>query len=120
MAATKLRDAVLAAARQVTAEYADKAAPLEGIVCGNTEIAAEVYDAEHTEEVELDDGSIETVTFRASVADYLRTIAGEQVAAVNWTVEGGEVRRVSFLESGSETIDNYDGSRWSSSNQWEV
>ena len=120
MAATKLRGAVLAAARQVTAEYAEKAIPLEGIVCGNTEIAAEVYDAEHTEEVELEDGSIETVTFRASVADYLRTIAGEQVAAVNWVVDGGEVSRVSFLEIGSETIDNYDGSRWSSSNQWEV
>ena len=120
MAATKLREAVLAAAEQITAEHAENLVPLNGIVCGNTEVAAEVYDVEYTEEVEQEDGSAVAVTFRASVADYLRTIAGEQVAAVNWTVEGGEVRRVSFLESGSETIDNYDGSRWSSSNQWEV
>lgn len=120
MAATKLRGAVLAAARQVTAEYAEKAEALDGVVCGNTDIDPAVYDHTYDEEVELEDGTTETVTFRASVADYLRTIAGEQVAAVNWTVEGGEVRRVSFLEYGSETIDNYDGSEWSSSNQWEV
>ena len=111
---------MLAAAVQITAEHDEKLVPLDGIVCGNTEVAAEVDDVEYTEEVEQEDGSAVTVTFRASVADYLRTIAGEQVAAVNWPVEGGEVRRVSFLEYGSETIDNYDGSRWSSSNQWEV
>ena len=111
---------MLAAAEQITAEHAENLVPLNGIVCGNTEVAAEVYDVEYTEEVEQEDGSAVAVTFRASVADYLRTIAGEQVAAVNWVVDGGEVSRMSFLESGSETIDNYDGSRWSSSNQWEV
>lgn len=120
MAATKLRSAVLAAARQVADEYAEKAEALEGVVCGNTDIDPAVYDHTYDEEVELEDGTTETATFRASVADYVRTIAGESVAALNWTVECGEVRCVSFLEEGAETIDNYDGSEWSSSHDWEV
>ena len=120
MAATKLRSAVLAAARKVTGEYAEKAEPLEGVVCGNTDIDPAVYDHTYDEEVFNDAATTETYTFRASVADYVRTIAGGAVSAVNWVVDAGEVTRVSFLADNAETIDNYDGSEWSSSHDWEV
>lgn len=120
MAATSTRDLVLASVGLVTAAYADKGEALDGVVCGNTECSPAVYDHTYVVEVENEDGTKEADEFRASVADYVRTLAGDSIAAVNWLVEGGAVTRVSFLEGGAELIDNWDGTEWSSSDEWEV
>ena len=119
MAATSTRDLVLDTVRLVTTQHAAAGVALDGVVCGNCEVSPAVYDHTYTVEVEAEDGSKEEREQRASVADYVRTMAGESVAAVNWLVEGGEVARVSFLEDGAELIDNWDG-EWSSSDEWEV
>lgn len=120
MAATSIRELVLASVRTATARHAEAGVPLDGIVCGNTEADVRVYDHTETVEVEDEDGTIQTVEQRASVADYLRTMTGPVVAAVNWYVAGGEVTRISFMAVGAELIDNWDGSGWELSDMWEV
>ena len=119
MAATSTRDLVLDTVRFVTTQHAVAGIALDGVVCGNCEVAPEVYDSVSTVEEETEDGGKEEREQRASVADYVRTMAGESVAAVNWLVESGKVTRVSFLEAGAELIDNW-GGEWSSSDEWEV
>lgn len=120
MAATSVQELVLESVRTATARHAEAGVPLSGIVCGNTEADVRVYDHTETVEVEGDDGETQPVEQRASVADYLRTMTGPVVAAVNWTVEGGEVTSISFMAQGAEQIDNWDGSEWAVSDMWEV
>lgn len=120
MAATSVQELVLTSVRIATARHAEAGAPLDGIVCGNTEVNVKVYDHTETIEVEGEDGAVETVEQRASVADYLRTMTGPVLAAVNWVVTDGEVSRVSFMAQDAELIDNWDGSEWAASDKWEV
>lgn len=119
MAATSTRELVLSSCRIATIRHAEAGIPLDGVVCGNSEVSPLVYDHAETIEVEDEDGTKREVEQRASVADYIRTMTGGSVCAVNWLVEGGEVARVSFLESGAELIDNWSG-EWASGDEWEV
>lgn len=120
MAATSVQELVLASARIATIRHAEAGVPLDGIVCGNTEVNVKVYDHTETIEVEDEDGNKQTVEQRASIADYLRTMTGPVLAAINWVVADGEVSRVSFMAQDAELIDNWDGSEWAVSDKWEV
>lgn len=120
MAATSVQELVLASVITATARHAEAGVPLDGIVCGNTEADVRVYDHTESIEVEDEDGTTRTVEQRASVADYLRTMTGPVVAAINWRVDGGEVTRISFMAEGADHIDNWDGSEWAVSDMWEV